>query len=570
MIYAIVGILLIAFIAFVVLSAKAWHWVNIVFLSLCFLTAVGVVYAAAKVLDARRDVMLQVQKSEKDLENLKNQIEQTVYGAGMSFEYDPQSLRGLSRQLALAREGRGRVWKNGAIESDGEIRIFKFDGERVLNPEKPNALKSMTMFVFADRDFQEELYPVLFVGIMKVIEEAPDALVLEPVFIADFQEYRTPTNSWTLFEKPPSDQRDAYIRDTGIVLKEDDSSLNDKLTEYRQLLIEQYIPAEAFGLDLADDASARKYEGIIDRVMFDGLPLVKIETWIASQSDRYSSRFDPSNEEIFVKYQFNEKSTRQYQVNASGNIETDGQFNKNGQAINPALYAGRNVEYKVEFQKGDVIFIDQLTADGYQRGEEPVPPFSSIEPVTEISRVYQRQLKDYPYLLRKFDREIRDYTAEIARIEENNKRSQFAIAESGKQLQERQTQTDLLQQDIQKFEVDLQLVNGFLDQTRDRSLAIKSSIKQMETDIRSKHRQIKATANAFKGGTPVFGAPASGVPFDDGFSAPIMGQPIPTGQSFPVGQEIPLGQPIPTGQPIYPSPILSAPIDDIQSMAPGQ
>ena len=528
MIYAIVGILLIAFIAFVVLSAKAWHWVNIVFLSLCFLTAAGVVYAAAKVLDARRDVMLKVQKSETDLENLKKQIEQTVYGAGLSFEYDPESLRGLSRQLALAKEGQGRVWKNGSIESDEAIRIFRFDGERVLNPEKPNALEDMTMFVFADRNFQDELYPVLFVGIMKVLEEAPDALILEPVFIADSQEYNSPTNSWTLFEKPPSDQRDAYIRDTGIVLKEEDSDLNEKLTEYRKLLVEQYIPAEVFGMDLADDVSGRKYEAIIDRVMFDGLPLPKIESWISTQSDRYSNRFDPSNEEIFVKYQFNAKSNRQYQVNASGNVETDGQFNKNGQAINPALFAGRDVEFKVEFQKGDVIFIDQLTADGYQRGDEPVPPFSSIEPVTEISRVYQRQLSDYPYLLRKFNREIIDYTAEIARIEQNNQRSQFAIEESGRQLQERQSQADLLQQDIQKFEVDLQLVNGFLNQTRDQSQAIENSIKQIEFDIRHKHRQIKANANAFNGGfAPSFGAPAFEAPFDSGFPAPGIGQPIP-------------------------------------------
>ena len=492
MIYAIVGILLIAFIAFVVLSAKAWHWVNIVFLSLCFLTGLGVLYAAAKVLDARRADMVKVQKLERDLERVENQIEQTVYGSGFSFEYDPESLRGLSERLSLEQAGRGRVWKSGSIAVQDRNRVFKFASERVLNPENPNALQDVTMYVFSDRDFQEDLYPVLFVGIMKVVGEAADSITLEPVFVADSQEYRAPSSSWTLFEKPPTDKRDAFIRDTGIELKEDDPGLNEKLNEYRKLLVEQYMPAEVFGLDTSKEKDALEFEKIVDRVMFDGLPIAKIESWIESQSDRISKRFDPSNEEIFVRYQFNDKSNRQYEVDASGNIESDGQFNKNGQAINPALHAGG----KVEFQKGDEIYVDQLTADGYQRGEEPVPPFSSTEPVTEISRIYRRQLKDYPFLLRRLDRQIKEYAAEIERIKKNNERSQFANAEANKQLQERENQAGLLQQDIASFENDLRIIDGFLQQTQDARASLEASIKQTEQDIRSRHRQVKASARA--------------------------------------------------------------------------
>ena len=516
MIYAIAGILLIAFIAVVVLSAKAWHWVNIVFLSLCFLTAIGVVYAASKVLDARRADMLKVQKLEADLERVEKQIEQTVYGSGLSFEYDPESLRGLSERLSLEKAGRGRVWKNGSVEVQDNNRVFRFSGERVLNPENPNALQDMTMFVFADRSFDEDLFPVLFVGIMKVVGEAADALTLEPVFVADSQEFQQPSNSWTLFEKPPTDQRDVFIRDTGIVLNEDDANLNDKLTEYRKALVEQYIPAEVFGMDLENSEQAREYEGIIDRIMFDGLPLVKIEAWLETQSDRINNRFDPKSEEVFVRYQFNGNSNRPYEVDASGNIESDGQFNKNGQAINPALHAGG----KVEFKEGDEIYVDQLTADGYQRGEEPVPAFASTEPVTEISRIFRRQLNDYPYLLRRFDRQIKDYTAEIARIDQNNQRSQVAIDEANKQFQERQNQARLLQQDIDQFENDLQIVNGFLQQTRESQEALKSSISEMEQDIRSKHRQVKATSRVFEekdSTTPVNAdaPPAPGTTADD-------------------------------------------------------
>lgn len=506
---------MIAFVALVVLSAKAWHWVNIVFLSLCFLTAVGVIYATAKVLEARRADMLQVQKLEADLERIEQQIEQTVYGPGLSFEYDPESLRGLSERLALQTAARGRVWKHGTVEVQDANRIFKFAGQRVLNPENPNALQDMTMFAFADREFEGELYPVLFVGIMKVVSETADALTLEPVFIADSQEYQAPSNTWTLFEKAPTDQRDAFIRDAGIEFNVDDPDLNEKLTEYRKLLVEQYIPAEVFGLNLENEDEAREYEAIIDRIMFDGLPLVKIESWIESQSERYSNRFDPSNEEIFVRYQFNDTSNREYEVDATGSIESDGQFNRNGQAINPALHAGG----KVQFQKGDEIYVDQLTADGYQRGDEPVPPFPSTEPVTEISRIFRRQLNDYPYLLRRLDRQIKDYTAEIERIGQNNQRSQIAIDEANKQIQERESQARLLQQDIDQFENDLQMVKGFLDQTRDSQESIESLIEQIEQDIRAKHRQIKAAARALQeqdATRPVNGDPTDNpAPTDD-------------------------------------------------------
>ena len=536
---------MIAFIAFVVLSAKAWHWVNIVFLSLCFLTAVGVIYAAAKVLDARRTQMVKVQKTAMDLDLVEKRIEQTVYGSGLSFEYDPESLRGLSQSLSLEKAGRGRVWKNGVVAVQDSNRVFNFTGERVLNPDNPNALKDVTMFVFADRNFKEELYPVLFVGIMKVASESASALTLEPVFIADAGEYQTPSNSWTLFEKPPTDMRDAFIRDTGIEIKEDDPKLNENLTEYRKVLTEQYIPAEVFGIDLANDDNARKYEAIIDRVMFDGLPLVRIESWIEAQTDRFSNRFDPSNEEIFVRYQFNEKSNRQYEVDASGNIESDGQFNKNGQAINPALHAGGNVE----FQKGDEIYVDQLTADGFQRGDEPVPPFSSTEPVTEISRIYRRQLNDYTYLLRRFDRQNQDYTAEIDRIKLNNERSRFAIDESAKQIQERENLARLLQEDISKFENDVQVINGFLDQTRDSQALLKSSIERIESEIRWRHRQVKASAKAMRGGSSTV-APGPIL------SAPLLSQPI---QSQPI-----------LSQPILSQPFQAAPFDNIQAPAPGQ
>ena len=441
----------------------------------------------SQVLDGRRAQMQELQKSEEDLRKVESQIEKVVYGEGLDFEYSKDSLRGLSESLNLELAGRGRVWKSGEISSNGGNRIFQFPSARVDHQPQMN---DMILFAFSDRVRENDdfVYPVAFVGSFKVISDEPDKLELEPVFISDEQEYGDPLNTWTLYEKSPSDQRDAYIRDTAIVLDEDDPKLNEKLAEYRSLLVQQFIQAEMFGFDLSDPQQAREYEFIIDRIMFDGLPLVKIESFIESQSDRIAERFDPPIEEIFVRYRFDEKSNRPYQVDSSGNIETDGQFTKTGMAVDPSLHAGG----EIEFQKGDIILVDQLTADGYQRGDEPVPPFSSSEPVTEVTRVFIRQLNDYAFLLKTLKRQSAHYDSELVRITQNNERSQRAIEETRGQLNMRDEAIEKLFADQEKFDKDLNTVRSYLDTVKLRKNDFEMKVMDLEKDIRSNQRRLRA------------------------------------------------------------------------------
>ena len=485
--YAIVGILVIAFIAFVVLSAKAWHWSNIVFLSLTFLAGLGALIGMSQVLDARRTEMLAAKRTGEALEQIEQQIE-TVLNGSPAYEYAPDSLRGLSEALDLETAGQGRVWRSGTIEIQDKNRVFKFSGDRIFSQDNPANMQDMLVFVYADQVYEEVVYPVLFVGTMRVIAETPNSLELEPVFIANAEEFDAPSQTWTLFEKSPADQRDAYIRNTDIKLDIDDPNLNQQLTEYRKILVEQFMPASVFNLDLNNPEQARQYENMVDRVMFDGLPLVKIENWIEAQTDRISQRFDPSNEEVFVRYQFQEKSKLTYQVDSTGSIETDGQFTRGGQAVDPALHAGG----EIEFQKGDEILVDQLTADGYQRGDEPVTPFPTQEPVTEVTRVYIRQLSDFPFLLKTLQRRTAEYTAEIARIAENNRRSQVADADAQEQISLRDDVIERLTSDQAKLQADLDKVRLFADEVKMKKNELESSIAMTSGEIREQHRKIKA------------------------------------------------------------------------------
>ena len=565
MIYAIVGILVIAFIAFIIISAKAWHWSNIVFLCLCFLAGLASLVAMAQVLDARWKVMRAVVKSEEDLERVTKQIETTLYGDGFSFDYAPDSLRGLSEALSLEMAGRGRVWKNGSIEVDGDNRTFKFaGGDRELTDDNLG-MQDMLLYVFSDEETEEGVFlPVYFVGTMKVVSETPGSLVLEPVFIANQQEYTEIAATWSLFEKPPADQRDAFIRDTEITLDVDDPKLNEKLTEYRTILTEEYMPADSFGFDLADADQARQYEWIIDRIMFDGLPIVTIESWIETQPDRVSPRFDPPNEEVFVKYRFDSDSTRSYTVDSDGNIETDGQFTQSGMAVDPALHADGDIEFK----KDDEILVDQLTADGYQRGEDVVPAFSNNEPVTEIERVFVRQLSDFPYLLKTAKRQIEEYTSEIAQVEANNLRSEKAVEDAQNQSNERDEEIEQLLADQENFQRDSSLISQFADQTRIRKSDLEMKLKDLESQIKGSHRVLKGIVRAMLSNSgSTFAVPEaipSGIVYPP---APSFQSPAPSFQPPSIQQTLPGVGGGPVESPIQP---VLTPTPLIDSLSPGE
>lgn len=543
--YAIVGILVIAFIAFVVLSAKAWHWSNIVFLSLCFLAGIGALISSAEVLELRRAEMLEARKAERDLKQINEQIDVALYGEGLALEYSPDSLRGLSEALDLEIASRGRVWSNGSIEAKDSNRVFRFPAPRLQNPEDANraSMQDMRLFVFADRVFaNEEVYPVAFVGTMRVVSETDDSVELEPVFLANIEEYNSPTSTWTLYEKAPADRRDAYLRDTNIEFKEDDSDLNQKLTAYHKILTEEFMPADAMGYELSDEQQAQDYEQLIDRIMFDGLPIVKIENWIESQPNRVSQRFLPESEEIFVRFRFDNNSSS-YVVNSTGNLGAEGQFTENGQAINPALHSDGDIAFK----KGDIIMVDKLTADGYQRGEDIVPRFADSEPVTEIDRVFVRRLSDFPYLLKTIQRKYDEYLTEIQRVQNNNQRSGEAITKAESQSQERENQIELLLADQQNFRSDQTTISRYADGTQEAKNRVESKLKELQSEIRERHREMKAIA--------ILLAKPEANGFQSAVSAPIIEPQLPG----PVFEQIPSSR-VPYYSPVPSNPIPSAPV----------
>jgi hypothetical protein len=496
----IIGLLFIGLIVACVLAAKTWHWVNIVFLVLTFLTAVGATIAISQVFQKRYDAMTDAKQAEELLKRNEEAADLAIFGRSDSVVYDRDSLRGINQEVSLVMTGRGRVWSAGQVTAEGDQRVFRFASPRPADDTEQVKLKEVLLYAFADGNVVGQLYPQSYIGTVIVSEESPESLKLQPMFIANGAEWATPSSTWSLFEKMPLDRRGIF-KDAIVAYVNSDENALDSLKQlaegiqsdnldvglFREALMQNYLPADRLNLD----PNSAEYEKLIDKYAFDGMPLGKIQNWIESNAaNRISQRFEPSPEEVFIEYRFDENSNRAYQVDADGSLETDGAFTPLGQAIEKSLHAGKDID----FEKGDTVLVDQLSAQGYQRGTEQVPPFSDQETVTEIDRVYLRQLRDFPYMLADLYDQTSNFIEETDRVRQNNAVQDKALADAEAQLQDRLNTTAGLEMDNANLKTDLDTVNASLERKTEQNLAFKAKIQSLMSEIMKRYQEVQEKA----------------------------------------------------------------------------
>ena len=166
----VISLLFILLVVFCVLSAKNWHWSNIVFLILCYIAGVAACIALSQVLDRRSKALALVKTTEMeafglsidsdndgiddaidaDVEGksngpdadgdgisdnktrfaLESQAKYAEFGSPNSLTYSPNCLRGLSERYNLQQYGRGDIWKSGTPSAVGQNRVFQFQTPR--------------------------------------------------------------------------------------------------------------------------------------------------------------------------------------------------------------------------------------------------------------------------------------------------------------------------------------------------------------------------------------------------------------------------------------------------------
>ncbi len=506
----IIGLIFILLVVFAVMSRNTWHWVNIVFVILTFIAGVGASIGLSQVFKVRSDLMKEAQRYEELAEKNEKAAKQAIYGSPDSISYEADSLRGAEHNLSLAMAGRGRVWSGGQVTVEEGNRNFKFATPRPAN--SATQLKDVLLYAFADGSVNGQPYPLSYIGSVLVSGETPEGLQLQPVFISNIQEWNEPSSSWSLFEKMPLDRHDTFkmgivafvdsTPDAPELLKQLATSIrNDDVDTslYRDALKTNYLQPEMVQLD----AASPEYEKLIDRYAFDGMSIGKIENWIeANQAGRKSLRFEPVPDDVFVRYKFNKKSTRPYTVDADGSLETDGLFTPLGQAVQPALHAGK----ELEFAEGETVLVDLPTAEGYSRGpDDQVPAFSQVEDVTEIDRIYVRPLRDFPYLLAEMTTQTVKLAEEVERLRQNNVVQDKSLADAEAQLQDRLKTTAGLQKDNTNLKNDLDTIQALLAKLQEENRNFLARIDSLRSQIQKSYQRIQENAReaerqAFAGG----------------------------------------------------------------------
>ena len=535
------SLLLILLIVFCVLSAKNWHWSNIVFLILCYLAGVAACVGLADVLDKRTKALALVKKTEleafglgidsdndgiddaidaeigddksngPDNDNdgisdskaklaLVNQAEYVVHGAPNSLSYSPNSLRGLNERYALEIYGRGRVWQECVPKAEGNIRVVQL---AVPRAENALTLIGSELYVFRDSamefDGKEVKVPTRFIGSMQVIAETPENLTLEPAFTLsqrDFDEI-VETTTWTLYQKMPSDRHDVFKSLVDGFDPSSDELQNSQITEYREAL-EKLLPAVRLGFEIESPnneiaSNAEKaYERYIDHICFDGMSIARIDKWIDPKDGpapkRKSVDFVCNDENKFTKYQFTADCDEAFVVDGD-NVQTiydadayQGAYQPDGRVIDKSL---RNEgQEDVRFKEGDVVLI----AEGYTReGQASVKSFEERGlPVNKLGEVFVRGLHDFPQLLIDYRQETDDLDEAYAKA-----KARLAIAVKNRDsiIAQTRLRDDIifkLKEDRENLAGDLETAANLLAKRQREFEDLQRKIAKLEADIRNR------------------------------------------------------------------------------------
>lgn len=527
---AVIALLFVLIVVFCVLSAKSWHWTNIVFLILAYISAVAACVGVSKVYKGRTDALKEYSDSELKLHGLGvdsdddgiddyvdvdsvggvdadgdgiadsrsgyallNQEEFFTFGPPDSVSYSDNSLRGLTESLLLQLHGQGRVW-GGSVAANGNNRTFTFPQARAAGNDGLMDMTHVVMYAFLDQVVGDTTYPTTFIGTVRVVNQTPQAWELAPVFLVQQEIFDNAGEgvTWSLYEKMPSDHHDTFTKIENVDITDESFDL----TSFRAALEQKYLPASMLGFpidspdpDMARDASIA-YERFIDRIAFDGLSVGFIEQWIATTPNRVSGDFSPDPEEIFVKYQFEKKSdpARPFLVDAVGNVENEGTFTQLGQAVDRSIHNGADVTFEVD----DVVLVDSKNATGYTRANgDTVRPFNQRHQVKELDRVFYRKLNNFPLMLEKIRILTKELNEKTEVIKSDLVIAQATLDDANTQQEARDLIIGRLTDDNKNLEQDVNVIGQLLKNRQMEVNDLQAKIQALEEEIKRQRGEIQ-------------------------------------------------------------------------------
>lgn len=481
--YLFAGLLFILLVVFVVLSWKRWHWSFSVFLILSFFAGLAAVMAAAKVYKLRSAVLKDLQQSEVMLAKAKDEAERFLYGDPRSLTYSADSFYGIESKFKLVTTGRGRVWSHGAVDAGTGNRVFRFTAATADGAADNSSLKGTVLYAFLDFDVDGKTVPSEFLGTVAVVNVKPDSLELSPIFVVDNETFQG-AGSWTLYEKMPSDRHDTFILANNLAQNMYELSKDLSISDYRRILEEQIFPAQNLGMEPNSEA----YENFIDQFAFDFRPFGEIRNWVEANADsRFKKTFQPSPEEEFVLVEFTANASRPYRVDAPGNLNIDGPFTLQGEAIDRSLHLGREVQFKT----GQRVLVNRYAFDGYQRADGTQIPKFEEGKVKVVDTIYRRQLYDFPALVSDYRRQTKNYTRSASEIEKTIADSRATLKLSEEQRDRREEMLFKLREDQKNLTSDLQAITALAETRKDELQALQDRVEVLEQRLNVINQRVR-------------------------------------------------------------------------------
>ena len=503
----VVGLIALIVLVFAILSAKNWHWVNVVLLIFTLIASITSIIGMTYAFKHRRDGMLTFQRESKRALDAEAKLENIISGDPLSAKYGKGSLRDSNNRLALAMTARGHAWRGCTVTADGEQNKLTLKNER--NQEDEASLVGAIVYAFSENNG----IPANYVGSVAV-EVIESELVLKPVDLADSQRFENPQKPWTLFEKMPQDQhsifKEALVSKTN--LEEDDidsavaklvKSMEESkeiskefvevdIAELTQILKRDFLPANQLGY--APDSL--EYEQLIDQYAFDGQSVGRIEKYVDSTPGRINTLFKPAPEEVFIKFSFLEDSDTAVQTDAAdnvGNLANDGLYNTAGHSVIASLMQNPN---GVTFKTNDVVMIDEPSAVEFQNAHQGK--------LKQIDRIYVRPLQDFPLMFKDMKIRAAQFVKEKITAEATTAKTQIAKENALKQIEVRTELIAKSTEDEERFQRDAENLLKTSEASRQRSAELERRIKSLEARTDSLYQQIQTqTLERLRNAVPV-------------------------------------------------------------------
>jgi hypothetical protein len=552
--YITIAILAVISIVFLIAWFKSFsttHWLHLVLVLLTFASTIAGGIVLSRSYKIRGAWQKRYYENEAALKKVTEEYQVARDGPIESTAPDLNSVHGAKSALAIETFGQGRVWSNGTPEVQGENIVVTLstlppeNNRGFVNDQPASQLQpQMLVYVYRDAPIPDSIYndptnerakpmtppspalsgPTMYLGVMQVVSVAGNRVTLQhsdslniqerrlqrdpqgqivlqdgvpviesaPIFPAIAQEFASPSTTWTLFEKVPIDERDAFKR-----LRQSLRNVNPLgettdfdayQAEYRAEL-KTYMPPEALGLDVNQADQAARYEALLDRYAFDQMRMTDITQWIdRHEAERVNASFDPPSDERFLMIRFKSASANEYEVDTNtGNVRETGAFDAYGRAVLNILWASPDGKGKIRMEEGDVVVVDRASLDKLNANNEPIDM---------LGEVYVRRLIDYPLSISTLNSERERLFDVLIRLVDEIETLKATDASLVAQERQRAKVSDELTQDKANLDGDVQAIESLRDKRVSEIVALKEEINRLHKVIGARYVEIKQRSEA--------------------------------------------------------------------------